>query len=59
LLALIEVIAEVPEIVKVAFVPCAKLPVPLSAVATVRLLLFVRETPVTVTFGIENVPVND
>ena len=46
-----EVIEEVPRIVNVELVPCVKLPVPLRAVLTVKVLLFVREIPVTVTFG--------
>jgi hypothetical protein len=44
---------------KVEFAACVNPPVPPRAVLTVRVLLFVRVTPVTVTLGIENVPVSD
>ena len=43
-------------------VPVAALvnpPVPINAVETVKVPLFVRVTPVTVTFGIEIVPLSD
>ena len=42
----------------VAFAACVNVPVPDKALRTDRLLLFVKLMPVTVTFGIVNVPVN-
>lgn len=50
---------DVPPIFRVAFAACDSSPVPESAVATVRVLLFVSVTPVTVMLGIDNVPVTD
>jgi hypothetical protein len=49
---------EVPPIFNVELAACVNPPVPLSAELTVSVLLFVKVTPVTVTFGILNVPVN-
>ena len=57
--ALSEVIADVPTIVRVELLDCVKLPVPLSAVDTVKTLLFMSATPLTVRFGIVYVPVSD
>ena len=56
--AVIVVIPEVRPMFRVAFAPCANSPVPESAVLTVNVPLLFRVTPVTVTFGIENVPVS-
>src|SRR5436190_21064852 len=49
----------VPPMVKEAFEVCVNVPLPLSSVLTVRLLLLVSVTLVTVTLGMENVPVSD
>jgi len=53
------VMVEVPLIFRVALAACVSPPVPMSAVDTVRELLLVRmiPRPVTVTLGMENVPV--
>ena len=52
-LAVRVVMAEVPPIFKIAPLPWVSPPVPLKAVPTVRVVLFVRVTPVTVTLGID------
>jgi hypothetical protein len=51
------VMPEVPPRFSVEFIPCVNPPVPASAVPTVNVPLLVRVMPVTVTLGIENVPV--
>ena len=57
LLAVSVVIPEVPPIFNIELAACVNPPVPLNAVLTVNVLLFVKVTPVTVTLGITNVPV--
>ena len=49
---------DVPPMLSVALAACVRPPVPDRAVPTVNELLLVNVTPVTVTLGIENVPVN-
>ena len=58
LVAVSVVMPEVPPILSVALAAWVKPPVPKSAVPTVKVLLLVKVTPVTVTFGIVNVPVS-
>ena len=50
------VIADPIPIFSVEFAACSSSPVPDSAMPTVRVLLFVRVTPVTVMLGIDNIP---
>ena len=52
------VIPDVPPMFSVALVACVRPPVPESAVLTVNVLVLVRVIVVTVTLGMENVPVN-
>jgi hypothetical protein len=52
------VIVEVPPRFSVALEACVNPPVPFKLVPTVNVLLFVRVTPVTVTVGMLNVPIN-
>ena len=59
LIALIEVMAEVPDKVNEELIVWDILPVPLNAEPTVKLLLFDIDTPFIVTLGIENTPVSD
>jgi len=58
LVAVSVVMADVPPRLRVVFTACVNPPVPARAVPTVKVPLFVRVTPVTVTLGIDNVPVN-
>ena len=58
LVAVIVVMPEVPPILSVALAAWVKPPVPERAVPTVNVLLLVKVIPVTVTFGIVNVPVS-
>ena len=59
LVAVSVAIVEVPLMFSKEPVPWASVPpVPESAVPTVSVLVFVRVTPVTVTLGMENVPVS-
>jgi len=58
--ALASVVTEqVPPIFSVPVAAFVKLPVPAKAVATVKVPLFVSVTPVTVTLGMDHVPVSD
>ena len=52
------VIPEVPPRFNTAPEACARVPVPVRSVPAVSVLLFVRVIPVTVTLGMESVPVN-
>ena len=52
------VMPEVPPTFKVALLAWVRPPVPLRSVPTVNELLLVTVTPVTVTLGIEIIPVN-
>jgi hypothetical protein len=58
LVAVRVVMPEVPPRFSVALAACVNPPVPESAVATVNVLLLVKVTPVTVTLGIDIVPLN-
>lgn len=54
--ASIVVIDDALLIVKLALTPCERVPVPARDVATVNAFELMRVTPVTVVFGIDNVP---